>query len=69
MYKLPHYNPNHVFMLSNALLNLAPRLLAPLGNSLPYIWACYPSPLGILDVGVVGGVGADLEQKGSKLTF
>lgn len=56
-------------MLSNALLNLAPRLLAPLGNSLRYIWACYPSPLGILDVCVWGGVGADLEQKGSKLTF
>lgn len=61
-------------MLSlHALLNLALQVLTPLGNSLHYIWACYPSLLGtgILDVGGggEGGVrsgGWGLETEGQR---
>lgn len=51
------YSSSQAFMFSNALLNLAPQLLAPLGNSLPYIWACYPSLVGTETSDVCEGEG------------
>lgn len=63
MYKCPPIALVKPSCSLNALLNLAPQLLAPLGNSLPYIWACYPSLVGteILDVCEGGGGFRDRE--------